>query len=78
MARLQRMAGLLRAAQVMYWRGAAQKVTGAMLTRMCGIGACRCEEEMRGGEVAMCVGAQAGDVVLVAPFKPRAAPASQG
>jgi hypothetical protein len=29
--RLQRMAGLWRAAQLMYWRGAAQKVTGAIL-----------------------------------------------
>ena len=30
MTKLQRMAGLWRAAQLMYWRGAAQKVTGAI------------------------------------------------
>ena len=31
MTKLQRMAGLWRAAQLMYWRGAAQKVTGAIM-----------------------------------------------
>ena len=31
MTKLQRMAGLWRAAQLMYWRGAAQKVTGAIV-----------------------------------------------
>lgn len=35
MTKLQRMAGLWRAAQLMYWRGAAQKVTGAIVG--CGV-----------------------------------------
>lgn len=35
MTKLQRMAGLWRAAQLMYWRGAAQKVTGAMVGYVC-------------------------------------------
>ena len=38
MTKLQRMAGLWRAAQLMYWRGAAQKVTGAIVICVCAVG----------------------------------------
>jgi hypothetical protein len=40
MTKLQRMAGLWRAAQLMYWRGAAQKVTGAIAGCVCVVEGC--------------------------------------
>ena len=40
MTKLQRMAGLWRAAQLMYWRGAAQKVTGAIVRYVLWVGWC--------------------------------------